>query len=91
MPTARFEPSSIKNKLKREEVARKFKKAKSQTKLQKRLSRAKLEANDPAAKKVREIRGQAIRAQAIAFSNRNGSPKMCPERLIILENSILHS
>ncbi|KAJ3565116.1 hypothetical protein NP233_g7846 [Leucocoprinus birnbaumii] len=53
MPTARFEPSTIKNKIKREEVLRKSKKAKTQAKLQKRLAQAKLEANDPAAKKKR--------------------------------------
>jgi len=53
MPVTRFQPSSIKNKLKREEVSRKAKKAKSQQKLQKRLARAKLEANDPIAKKKR--------------------------------------
>ncbi|KXN84262.1 Brix domain-containing protein C4F8.04 [Leucoagaricus sp. SymC.cos] len=53
MTTSRFEPSSIKNKLKREEVTRKAKKAKTQAKLQKRLDQAKLEANDPAAKKKR--------------------------------------
>jgi ribosome production factor 1 len=55
MPTSRFEPSSIKNKIKREEVAQKSKKAKNQLKLQKRLARAKAEANDPGAKKVRLI------------------------------------
>ncbi|TFK39912.1 anticodon-binding protein [Crucibulum laeve] len=49
----RFEPSTIKNKIKREEIARKSKKAKSQQKLQKRLAQAKEEANDPAAKKKR--------------------------------------
>lgn len=48
----RIEPSLIKNKMKREEIARKSKKAKGQAKLQKRLAQAKLEANDPAAKKV---------------------------------------
>jgi uncharacterized protein YaiI (UPF0178 family) len=48
----RFEPSSIKNKIKREEVAKKAKKAKSQQKLQKRLAQAKLEATNPALKKV---------------------------------------
>ncbi|KAK0501467.1 anticodon-binding protein [Armillaria luteobubalina] len=53
MPPSRFEPNSIKNKIKREEVARKSKKAKGQQKLQKRLAQAKLEANDPAAKKKR--------------------------------------
>lgn len=52
MPPTRFEPSSIKNKIKREDVARKSKKAKNQLKLQKRLAQAKLEAEDPAAKKV---------------------------------------
>lgn len=52
MPTDRFEPSTIKNKIKREEVVRKGKKAKTQAKLQKRLAQAKLEASDPALKKV---------------------------------------
>jgi hypothetical protein len=52
MPTSRFEPSSIKNKLKREEISRKNRKAKNQQKLQKRLAQVKLEANDPAVKKV---------------------------------------
>lgn len=49
---SRFEPSTIKNKIKREDIANKNKKAKNQQKLQKRLAQAKLEANDPAAKKV---------------------------------------
>ncbi|OSD03056.1 Brix-domain-containing protein [Trametes coccinea BRFM310] len=53
MPTSRFQPSSIKNKVKREEVARKQKKAKRQDKLQRRLAQAKAEANDPLAKKKR--------------------------------------
>ncbi|ETW78862.1 hypothetical protein HETIRDRAFT_14859, partial [Heterobasidion irregulare TC 32-1] len=43
----------IKNKIKREEVSRKNKKAKGQAKLQKRLAQAKLEASDPAVKKQR--------------------------------------
>ncbi|KAK7062065.1 Brix domain-containing protein [Favolaschia claudopus] len=51
--TTRFEPSTIKNKIKREDVNRKQKKAKGQQKLQKRLEQAKVEANDPAAKKKR--------------------------------------
>ena len=55
MPTNRFEPSSIKNKVKREEIARKQKKAKRQDKLQRRLAQAKVEANDPLAKKVRLV------------------------------------
>ncbi|KAI0819674.1 Brix-domain-containing protein [Trametes gibbosa] len=53
MPTSRFEPSTIKNKVKREEIARKQKKAKGQEKLQKRLAQAKAEANDPLLKKKR--------------------------------------
>lgn len=53
MPTSRFEPSTIKNKMKREEIARKLKKQKNQSKLQKRLAQAKAEADNPAAKKVR--------------------------------------
>ncbi|KAF9446890.1 Brix-domain-containing protein [Macrolepiota fuliginosa MF-IS2] len=53
MPTNRFEPSTIKNKIKRELVLKKSKKAKTQSKLQKRLAQAKLEASNPAAKKKR--------------------------------------
>ena len=53
MPSSRFEASSIKNKIKREEVSRKLKKSKGQAKLQRRLAQAKAEADDPAAKKVR--------------------------------------
>ncbi|KAJ4000830.1 anticodon-binding protein [Lentinula boryana] len=53
MSSSRFEPSTIKNKIKREEIANKNRKTKSQNKLQRRLARAKLEANDPAAKKKR--------------------------------------
>jgi len=52
MPATRFEPSSIKNKVKREEIANKRKKGKAKEKLEKRLARAKLEAKDPALKKV---------------------------------------
>ncbi|KAK7023378.1 Ribosome production factor 1 [Paramarasmius palmivorus] len=51
MPPSRFEPSVIKNKIKREEIANKNKKSKRQDKLQRRLDRAKLEATDPAEKK----------------------------------------
>jgi ribosome production factor 1 len=51
-PSSRFEPSTIKNKIKREDIAAKNKKAKNQQKLQKRLAQAKIEANDPTAKKV---------------------------------------
>ena len=49
---SRFEPSTIKNKIKREFIANKNKKVKNQQKLQKRLAQAKLEATDPLAKKV---------------------------------------
>jgi ribosome production factor 1 len=52
MSTRKFQPSSIKNKIKREDESRKAKKAKRQDKLQRRLALAKEEANDPAAKKV---------------------------------------
>ncbi|KAI0091751.1 Brix-domain-containing protein [Irpex rosettiformis] len=55
MPTSRFEPSTIKNKMKREEIARKLKKQKGQSKLQKRLAQAKVEADNPAAKKRRQL------------------------------------
>ncbi|KAI0028344.1 Brix-domain-containing protein [Vararia minispora EC-137] len=53
MPTSRFAPPEIKNKFKREEVARKKKRAKGQAKLQRRLEIAKREADDPAVKKNR--------------------------------------
>ena len=58
MPATRFEPSSIKNKYKREEIARKNKKTKGQAKLKRRLELAKQEANDPIAKKVRRLLGE---------------------------------
>ncbi|KZT71988.1 Brix-domain-containing protein [Daedalea quercina L-15889] len=54
MPSSRFEPSTIKNKVKREEVARRQKKQKRQDKLQRRLALAKAEADDPVAKKKRK-------------------------------------
>jgi ribosome production factor 1 len=54
--SSRFEPSGIKNKIKREDIAAKNKKAKNQQKLQKRLAQSKLEANDPLAKKVSDTR-----------------------------------
>ncbi|KAL0953385.1 hypothetical protein HGRIS_004624 [Hohenbuehelia grisea] len=53
MPPTRFLPSQVKNKIKREELTHKSRKAKGQAKLQKRLARAKAEANDPAAKEKR--------------------------------------
>ncbi|KAF7430605.1 hypothetical protein PC9H_006313 [Pleurotus ostreatus] len=53
MAPTRFEPSSIRNKIKREEIARKSKRSKNQEKLKRRLAQAKEEANDPAAKKKR--------------------------------------
>lgn len=52
MAPTRFEPSSIRNKIKREEIARKSKRSKNQEKLKRRLEQAKQESNDPAAKKV---------------------------------------
>jgi hypothetical protein len=54
MSSRKFQPSSIKNKIKREDEARKAKRIKRQDKLQRRLALAKEEANDPAAKKVRQ-------------------------------------
>ena len=53
MPSTRFEPSSIKNKTKRQEIVRKLKRERGQRKLQSRLAIAKAEIADPAAKKVR--------------------------------------
>lgn len=46
MPANRFEPSTIKNKIKREEIARKQKREKRQSKLQRRLANAKAESED---------------------------------------------
>ncbi|KAH9935897.1 Brix-domain-containing protein [Epithele typhae] len=53
MPASRFEPSLIKNKIKREEIANKRKKEKRQDKLKRRLAQAKLEVDDPLLKKKR--------------------------------------
>ncbi|TFK26214.1 Brix-domain-containing protein [Coprinopsis marcescibilis] len=53
MPPTRFTPSLIKNKIKRQEIASKNKKAKTQDKLKRRLENAKQEANDPLAQKKR--------------------------------------
>lgn len=53
MPSTRFEPSSIKNRVKRQEVVRKLKREKGQRKLQSRLAIAKTEVADPGAKRVR--------------------------------------
>ena len=52
--SSKFEPSQIKNKMKREDEARKKKRAKSKQKLEKRLEQAKTESKDPLAKKVRQ-------------------------------------
>lgn len=91
MPTSRFEPSSIKNKHKREEIAKKNKKAKNQFKLQKRLAQAKLEANDPALKKVCSF----YSIQKVLYTHiypRNVSPKTSlgpstiPESLTLLSS-----
>ncbi|KAF8449034.1 anticodon-binding protein [Boletus edulis BED1] len=49
----RVQPSLIKNKVKRQEVAAKQKKTRNRQKLKERLARAKAEASDPAAKKKR--------------------------------------
>ncbi|KAG6902596.1 hypothetical protein C0995_014603 [Termitomyces sp. Mi166 len=55
MSSSQLHPKDIKNKMKREEVARKNKKAKNQQKLERRLARAKAEADDPAAKKAKNV------------------------------------
>jgi hypothetical protein len=52
MPPTRFEPSQVKNKIKREELLHKKKKSKIQEKLKRRLAQAELEKDDPTAKKV---------------------------------------
>jgi ribosome production factor 1 len=53
MSSRKLQPSSIKNKIKREDEARKAKRTKRQDKLQRRLALAKEEAKDPALKRVR--------------------------------------
>jgi hypothetical protein len=90
MSSSRFEPSSIKNKIKREEVARKTKKAKGQQKLQKRLAQAKAEANDPAAKKVCEL-GSHRHLCVHCVLCRNGWLKMFPGPSTTLETLTLRS
>lgn len=52
MTGTRLQPSTIKNKVKREELAGKARKESRRVKLQKRLARAKDEAKDPLAKKA---------------------------------------
>jgi ribosome production factor 1 len=53
MSGRKFEPSQVKNKIKREDEHRKAKRSKRRDKLDRRLARAKEEADDPAAKQVR--------------------------------------
>ena len=78
MPPTRFEPSSIKNKVKREEIANKQKKAKRQEKLKRRLAQAKAEANDPLAKKVcKSVSMLLPRAMNSMLLRRNVLHKMC--------------
>ncbi|KAJ7627580.1 anticodon-binding protein [Mycena polygramma] len=81
MSSTRFEPSSIRNKIKREEVSRKTKKAKGQQKLQKRLAQAKTEANDPAAKKEENAQDLAADPFSAYFSSTN-DPTVPPKILI---------
>jgi hypothetical protein len=52
MPPTRFEPSRIKNKIKREDVHRYSKKSKAQEKLKQRLALKEAERKDPSLKKV---------------------------------------
>ncbi|CUA70685.1 Ribosome production factor 1 [Rhizoctonia solani] len=53
MPSTRFEPSRIKNKIKREDVHRSSKKSKAQEKLKRRLALKEAERKDPSLKKKR--------------------------------------
>lgn len=90
MGTKRFEPSSIKNKVKRQDVVQKRKRDKRQEKLQKRLARAKIEESDPSAKKVCNIMDSGA-IYTIHLSPRNALQKTSQERWIIPENSTLPS
>lgn len=87
MSTKRFEPSTIKNKVKRQEVARKHKREKGQKKLQARLAQAKAEANDPAAKQVRE--SMYYLTTNLIGKHRNGLRRMSQKPWIIPVNSTL--
>ncbi|KAI0675483.1 Brix-domain-containing protein [Trametes maxima] len=94
MPTSRFEPSAIKNKVKREEIARKQKKEKRQEKLQRRLAQAKLEANDPLAKKKRLAQNIPRTLDntrefdpSILTANPSAEPEAGPSTLAPQENS----
>jgi hypothetical protein len=51
-PSLSVPPSSIRNKVKREAIYRKNKRANGREKLEKRLARAKVESSDPEAKRV---------------------------------------
>ncbi|KAG8715964.1 hypothetical protein FRC11_012109 [Ceratobasidium sp. 423] len=55
MPPTRFEPSNIKNKVKREDVHRSSKKSKAQEKLKRRLALKEAERKDPSLKKKRVL------------------------------------
>jgi ribosome production factor 1 len=55
MPADRFYASSIKNKMKREDVHRAMKKKKGQEKLKRRLALAEAERKDPEARQVSRI------------------------------------
>jgi len=70
----RTQPSFIKNKIKRQEVAAKQKKAKNQQRLKTRLTRAKEEARDPAAKKKRK----AANVPRTLDNCREGDPAILP-------------
>ncbi|KAF8677426.1 Brix protein [Rhizoctonia solani] len=55
MPPTRFEPSEIKNKIKREDVHRSSKKSQAQEKLKRRLALKEAERKDPSLKKKRIV------------------------------------
>ena len=80
MPSTRFEPSSIRNKTKRQEIVRKLKREKGQRKLQSRLAIAKAEIADPAAKKVRLLSSRLLGylSNELCFSPEKVSAE-CPQ------------
>ena len=93
MPSTRFETSSIKNKIKRQEVARKLKREKGQRKLQSRLAIAKAEVADPAAKRVRlpASRSPGSWLSEVYFNSRKGWPRMSPKPWITKGSLTLQS
>jgi hypothetical protein len=81
----RFEPSQVKNKMKREELTRKKRKDRTQEKLKRRLAIVKAEEDDPEAKKV-HIQSSLLELLLIYICS-EGWRKMSPLHSTTLANS----